>query len=162
MSIIVNRIETLSNRASYWIDELSVGGSFSMHPQFNNNLYVRRGGGLGVASVLTTLDYNIWAFAGSTGTGTPSGNREQLYKIGLGVGSFATSRTLTENGSDFHIGGGGATSNFLGELAELIYTSTPTASGHERIQSYLAIKYGITEASADNSGTASVDECDLG
>lgn len=158
---LVNRIETISQGAQYWIDELSVGGSFSMHPQFNNNLYMRRGGGLGASGVLTTLDYNIWAFGGSTTTATPSGNREQLYKSGLGIQSSSASRTLTGTGSNFHIGGRGASSNFLGNLAEvIIYTSTPTANEHERIQSYLAIKYGITKGSVDNVGTPALDERD--
>ncbi|MEQ8872487.1 MAG: T9SS type A sorting domain-containing protein, partial [Cytophagales bacterium] len=50
----------------------------------------------------------------------------------------------------------GPTSNsFGGKLAELvIYTAAPSPLQQEQVQSYLAIKYGLTKVSANNGGTA--------
>ena len=100
----------------------------------------------------------------STGTSTPNGTRNTISRNGAVILSDNDNDNGTGNNQNFYIGGRytGANNYYLdGEIAELIiYTAVPTALEQEKIQSYLAIKYGITKVSADNAGTGGQDEQD--
>ena len=111
-------------------------------------------------------NYSIWTLGTSTGTSTPNGTRKAISLNGSVILSNANNDNATGSNSNFYIGGGYSnglpTSNrFDGQLAELlIYTEVPTELEQEKIQSYLAIKYGFDKASADNGSTGGQDERD--
>ena len=110
--------------------------------------------------------YNMWTMGTSTGTSTPNGTRKAISRDGSVFLSNANNDNATGSNANFYIGGGynvGAptTYSFDGQLAELvIYTEIPTELEQEKIQTYLAIKYGVSKASADNGGTGGQDERD--
>ena len=108
---------------------------------------------------------NIWTTGTSTGTGTPSGTLKAIYRDGATlVANNNNDLSLTGNGSDFYIGGRwAATNNYYmgGQLAELIvYEGVPSVIEQEKIQTYLAIKYGLRKNSANNASTTDQDERD--
>ena len=108
--------------------------------------------------------YNMWTLGTSTSTTTPNGTRKAISRDGSVILSNNTSDNGTGNNQPFTIGGGynsgaGTVNPFDGKIAEMIiYTGVPTELEQEQIQSYLAVKYGITKNSADIVGTAGQDE----
>lgn len=121
----------------------------------------RLSGNIGTAAGI----FNLWTMGTSTGTSTPNGTNKTISKDGLVVLSSNTSdNTVDGNSQDFYIGGRFRATNshyFDGQLAELIiYDGIPSALEQEKVQSYLAIKYGISKASSDNLGTVGQDERD--
>lgn len=121
----------------------------------------RLSGNIGTSSGV----YNLWTMGTSTGTSTPNGTNKVIARDGLVVLSSNTSDNTVEGDSqDFYIGGRFQASNahYLdGQIAELIiYDAIPSELEQEKIQSYLAIKYGISKASVDNTSTMSQDERD--
>lgn len=132
----------------YFGDPTNVGGG-------------RLSGNIGTAAGV----YNMWTMGTSTGTSTPNGTNKAISRDGLVVLSSNTSdNTVEGNSQDFFIGGRFRATNahYLdGQIAELIvYTATPSPLEQERIQSYLAVKYGISKNSEDNGSTAMEDERD--
>ncbi|MFC2109232.1 choice-of-anchor L domain-containing protein [Bacteroidota bacterium] len=99
----------------------------------------------------TTNTFNIWNFNQSNSTSNPSGANKSIYRDGL---RFASSNNFdnnkTGNNSNFTIGSDG-TNFHNGEIAELIiFADIPTNSEQQSLQSYLAIKYGITLDATDS------------
>jgi hypothetical protein len=105
--------------------------------------------------------FNLWNAGSSTGTSTPSGTNKALYRDGLLIGSNSVATgTFTSNNSSSFIGSDAAGANFFdGQIAEiLVFNTVPTSAEQQIIQSYLAIKYGITLDQTDNDAT--IDEGD--
>ena len=100
-----------------------------------------------------TNTFNVWNFSQSNTDINPSGANKALYRDGLRFSSssgFDTSRT--GNDSNFLIGSNG-TNYHDGEIAEiLIFSGIPSAQEQQSVQSYLAIKYGITLDFTNNNG----------
>ena len=100
--------------------------------------------------------FNLWNAGSSTGTSTPSGNNKALYRDGLefGLNSVATG-TFTSNNSSSFIGSDASGANFFdGQIAEImVFNTVPTSAEQQIIQSYLAVKYGITLDQTDNDAT---------
>jgi hypothetical protein len=147
--------------------ESADNGRLAVLNPWGGNSYIFTGGGsYNTATGANTFEYNMWTHGSSTGTSTPSGRRKSISRDGsfLGAGSNNNS-FVTGNGSNLLIGAGwdnalGTSNNPNAKIAEIIvYTSVPTPLEQERIQSYLAIKYGITKNSGDNGSTAQ-DEAD--
>ena len=161
----VSKADALNNGTL--LRESAVNGRLAVLNPWGGNSYIFTGGSnYRTAAGANTIEYNMWTHGSSTGTGTPSGMRKSISRDGsfLGAGSNTTS-FVTGNGSDLLIGAGwdnglGTSNNINAKVAELIvYNSVPTPLEQERIQTYLAIKYGITKNSADNGSTAE-DEAD--
>lgn len=114
----------------------------------------------------TINNYNMWTFGSSTGTATPNGTRKAISRDGLVIHSNNNNDSGTGAAQSFLIGGGfatglGTTNPLDGKIAEVIvYTGVPSALEQEKVQSYLALKYGITKNSADLAATAGQDERD--
>lgn len=112
----------------------------------------------------TVGQYHMWTNGTSTGVGTPSGFNKAISRDGAVILTGTTTDTGTGNNQNFFIGGRwtGANNDYHdGQIAELIvYNGVPTPIEQEKVQSYLALKYGITKNSADNATTATVDERD--
>jgi hypothetical protein len=108
--------------------------------------------------------FNIFNFFGSgTPANTPLGNVNQaLFRDGALLGtdnSFDTS--VTGNSSNnFFIGSGNGNNFFDGDIAEIIvFSEVQSDARQQQIQSYLALKYGITLNQTDIAAT-SVEEGD--
>ena len=110
----------------YW----DAGGVTSPH-----RLQVLWGGGVG--------DPNLWSFNYSTGT-TPDGNKQDIARDGLSIASDASAAVFTGTGSNFSLGSGSGKYDVADHAELIFYTGALSAAEHQRIESYLALKYGIT------------------
>ncbi|MDE5424395.1 hypothetical protein L3073_19475, partial [Ancylomarina sp. DW003] len=148
-------------------EELSSGSDFgALLPWNNQNLYYYSGSAQNGPWGGTFGEFNTWTFGTSTGLATPNETRKAFSKDGAVFMTSGTSSSIAGSSNNFVIGGGhsngvGTNNNFDGQLAELIvYTSVPTPLEQEQVQSYLAVKYGLTKNSADNVTTGGEDERD--
>ncbi|WP_026777111.1 Ig-like domain-containing protein [Polaribacter sp. Hel_I_88] len=101
----------------------------------------------------------LWTLSTSTSKDTPSGFRREISKNGERIANDdinISSNFKTGSNGNFYLGAQNevdfTTNYFGGEIAELIiYGVKPTAIEQQKIQSYLAIKYGLTLDAKDNS-----------
>ena len=126
----------------------TAGGNFSFNPGTGGALTNTWGG--------TANNFNLWnAGFSSVGT-TPSGQNITLYRDGFQLATDNDGTNFNANNGTMYIGRRVDGSNYMnGQIAELmVYTSVPTKQEQQQIQSYLAIKYGITLSNQMNSGSA--------
>ena len=101
--------------------------------------------------------FNIWNGGSSSGTATPSGTNKAIYRDGLELATNNTGNgtTFTSNNGSSFIGSDANGANFFsGQIAEvMVFNTVPTSIEQQQIQSYLAIKYGITLDISDNDAT---------
>lgn len=99
-------------------------------------------------------------FSSSTPGTTPTGNNQALFRNGLELevnNGFNGSNTGS-NSNDFFIGNFNTGNFHNGEIAEIIvFADNQTALSQQKIQSYLALKYGITLDDTPNGDTASTE-----
>jgi hypothetical protein len=76
-------------------------------------------------------------------TATP---RQEIYRKGFRIATANTMNSFVGNNNNFFIGSTNAGGNFYnGDIGEvIIYTGPLTTIKTQQIQSYLALKYGIT------------------
>jgi hypothetical protein len=92
----------------------------------------------------------LWTLSTSTSTTTPSVFRKAISKDGKTIVTSNNDMSLdtrTGNNSNFSLGFDNSSNSnyFEGDIAEMIiYGSKPSAFQQQKVQSYLAIKYGIT------------------
>ncbi|WP_417872004.1 T9SS type A sorting domain-containing protein [Winogradskyella sp.] len=127
-------------------------------PSAANNLNFNPGTGSNTLTAAwggTNDKFNLWnAGFSNTSASAPSGNRTTIYRDGLQLNTNNTLGTFGGDNGIAYIGRNGST-YMNGEIAELmVYTSVPTKLAQQQIQSYLAIKYGITLSNQTNSGSA--------
>jgi len=146
-AFMVSKTNVIKNNYTFY--ENVSGGQFSLrNPWSDNNVYWEPGN-TGVNRVFANWGGNIgvpfmWGLASST-TATPSGQRQDIYRNGFLLGSDATVNAFTGNNSNFSVGSSTGGNYFQGEMSEMvIYRGPLTAAMTHQIQSYLAIKYGIT------------------
>lgn len=100
-----------------------------------------------------------------------TGTREQgtsgeiaLYVNSETVATGSSDSDDLNASSSFGIGNhpsGNVASQFQGDIAEtLVFSDVLTSDERNRVESYLALKYGITRNGTDDTGTGSVDERD--
>ncbi|MFD2568420.1 hypothetical protein, partial [Pseudotenacibaculum haliotis] len=98
--------------------------------------------------------FNIWNGGSSSGTSTPSGTNKAIYRDGLQLATNNTGNGVqfSGNNSSTFIGSDSNGANFFdGQIAEImVFNTVPTSAVQQKIQSYLAIKYGITLDQTDN------------
>lgn len=83
----------------------------------------------------------IWTFHYAT---SPS-QSQNIYRNGLSIAGDATAATFTGNNSTFYIGNYGPTTYYNGQIGEVIlYGQSLTATQRQQINSYLAVKWGVT------------------
>ncbi len=118
----------------------------------------------GVTSGATTYTDGIFRIATATRVKAVSGALE-LYVNADNINS-ATSDNTSLNGH-YGIGIGNAETDpqqaaqFEGDIPEtIVYSDDLSSEDRNRVESYLAIKYGLTLAGADDGSTGSVDERD--
>ncbi|MDB2385267.1 PA14 domain-containing protein [Polaribacter sp.] len=88
----------------------------------------------------------------NTAGSAPSGFNQSVSKNGLILSTDTEAIGFTGNDQDFALSGQDATTSLYdGEVAEIIIINeTPTSLKQQQIESYLAIKYGITLDNTDN------------
>lgn len=127
---------------------------FAAHiPLNDNSVHWDAGDQTGVYHLSTawggnTTNSYLWTFNYST-TSTPDGNRQDIRRDGLNIAHDATASSFTGSNNNLVIAsnGSGASSNDfwdanVGEF--IVYTSSLTATQQQQVESYLALKYGIT------------------
>ncbi len=156
-AFVVSRTNTISTSSVFY--EATPSGQFNFHsPWSDNNLYWDAGNvgtnRLAVnwgGSVATPF---LWGLQAST-TATPSGALQDIYRNGFRLANDATMSSFTGNNSDFYIGSSVSANYYTGDVGEVvIYTGPLTATKTQQVQSYLALKYGITINSFDYLSSA--------
>ncbi|TMM28525.1 hypothetical protein FDT66_13900, partial [Polaribacter aestuariivivens] len=107
-----------------------------------------------------TGEFNLWNAGSSTGTATPSATNKSLYRNGFEIATDnLASQLISNNTQNFFIGSFDGTQRFTnGEIAEImVFDAVPSAVKQQQIQSYLAIKYGIT-LSNDTDADTNINE----
>jgi len=103
--------------------------------------------------------FNIWNGGFDTNDTAPSGSLTTIYRDGQQLATNNTSGTFGGDNGDAFIGSLNGGTYMTGEIAEImVYTSVPSSIRQQQIQSYLAIKYGVTLDMTDND--ASITEGD--
>ncbi|WP_193316072.1 choice-of-anchor L domain-containing protein [Flavicella marina] len=102
-------------------------------------------------------NYYLWNFNHSTSASNPSGNNKAMYRNGLRFADADTpDNSVQGNNQNMTLGVGNFNTTdyyFDGDLAEImIFADIPTDAEQQSIQSYLAIKYGITLDNTNTSG----------
>lgn len=148
-AIMVARTNTVTSSSAFFETQAS-GGRINIHlPWSDNNLYWDAGSAGGSQRLNTpwggTVATNyVWSFTSST-TSTPSGARQDIYRNGRRIANDNTMASFTGNNSNFVLGSQNGANFFNGDLDEVVfYKGVLSLSQLQRIQSYLAIKYGIT------------------
>lgn len=164
---VVSKTDVIQQNTTFF-EALSGGETFNaLIPWSNSNIYLDYGNGAGRLNGAwggSINSYNLWTLGASSTTSTPNGTQRTISRDGTVILSNANNDTGTGNNQPFYIGGGyntgvGTANPFDGKIAEMIiYTGVPTELEQEQIQSYLAVKYGITKNSADIVGTVGQDE----
>ncbi|MBU1015933.1 hypothetical protein KJ657_02480, partial [Patescibacteria group bacterium] len=155
----VKRINTV--KQSYSFTEWVSTGLVSAHmPWSDNNIYWDGGGTSGnyrlsAAWGGTVTEPYIWSMSYSTSGATPDGNNQDISRNGLSIGNDATATSFTGTGSDFYLNSNAYGSAYFEDSSRaefIVYTGSITATENQKIESYLAIKYGITIDQSDASG----------
>ena len=123
------------------------GSNFNFNPGTGNTLANTWGG--------TDSKFHIWNAGYDNNTTTPpSGQNTTQYRDGLQLGTTNNNTgSFDGNNGDARIGSNLGSSFMNGEIAELmVYTNVPSSARQQQIQSYLALKYGITLDMTDNDG----------
>ena len=114
------------------------GGNISFTPGTGNTITNAWGG--------TDNKFHLWNAGYDNNTGTPpSGDNTTVYRDGREIASDNNTGNYDANNGNAFIGSDTNNNYMNGQIAELmVYTSLPTSAQQQQIQSYLAIKYGIT------------------
>ncbi|MFN0729226.1 T9SS type A sorting domain-containing protein [Polaribacter gochangensis] len=126
-------------------------------PSAANNLNFNPGTGSNTLTAAwggTNNVFNLWNAGFDSAATQPSGARTVIYRDGRRLATNGTNGSFGGDNGIAYIGRNGST-YMNGEIAELmVYTSVPTPAAQQQIQSYLAIKYGITlDNLVDTDGT---------
>ncbi len=123
---------------------------------------IENGDGVGAQSPVSPL-YNDGVTRIATATRVVSGNTE-LYINSESIATDASDATSLTAPDAIGIGNHESSSTatqFAGDISEvIIFSDDLTSDERNRVETYLAIKYGITKNSADDGTTGSVDERD--
>lgn len=148
---IVSKANTVDNTWVFQENFSSAGYFLATIPWSDSRIYYgTEGSGADASELMPTAlrtEYVITNFYGSTGTNTPSGNNQAVYLNGenLGGTNGFPNNINGDSTEDFTIGVGDGNQFFNGEIAEIIvFADVPTSLQQQKIQSYLALKYGIT------------------
>lgn len=154
---IVSSTDVIQN-SSIFREEIASGERLGSHlPWGDSNVYFDfgttspTGGRISAAWGSSTNTFNLWNFGNSNSTSNPASSNKSLYRDGL---LFATNNTFDAtvqgDSQDFQIATDGT--NFHdGKIAEMIiFADVPASLEQQKVQSYLAIKYGITLDTSDN------------
>ncbi len=145
----VTRTNTVSN-SSIFYETQSGGNRINVHVPWGDAVTYWDAGSAGSPQRLSVawggvVNKNyLWTYTASTAI-TPSGQRQDIYRDGRSIASDNDMASFTGSNGSMYVGSNGSGNNYNGEIAELLmYTSGLTLSQMQNINSYLAVKYGIT------------------
>ncbi|OJJ21013.1 hypothetical protein BKI52_10590 [marine bacterium AO1-C] len=151
---LLGRTKSINNSQAFYEGlNASTNIKVSAHLPFgDNNVYWDAGDIGGINARLSTAwggnttDSYIWTFNYST-TNTPDGNNQDIRRNGVNIANDATAVSFTGNNENFFIASDENSSAFWdGNIGDMIvYTGTLTSTQQTQIESYLAVKYGITK-----------------
>lgn len=117
----------------------------------NLSFYVYNGLDYAVGSAYTD-NYQLYNYGSSTGTNTPSGQEDTYYINASQVATASTGEQIGGRNNDFYLGHMENANYFSGQISEIIiYSEVPSANEQLDMQSYLAIKYGMTLTNSNYS-----------
>ncbi len=146
----VTRANVVQN--SFIFNENQSGGTLNVRiPWSDNNLYWDAG----TSSAPQRINVNwggtvntgyLWSVLSSTtNTALGAGHLQDIVRNGLTLNFDNDMNPFTGNNSNLSLGSGGGSNFYNGEISELVaYAGPLTATQYQQIQSYLAIKYGVT------------------
>ncbi len=147
---IVSRAASVSAGSIFYEDQAS-GGRINTHiPWSDGILYWDAGSAVSPTRLSTawtgaTGQSYLWTLMSSNTGTTPSGQKQDIYKNGLLLASDNDMAAFQGSNSTMTIGSLNAGNYFDGEISEIImYTANLTSPQMQRINSYLALKYGLT------------------
>lgn len=132
--------------ALVWTENTGVGTQFSLHATWSDNIvywdppYVSNrltynAGDINNQSILWTATSDISLAA----------NRQSIFKNGLNVSNGNNTSQYTGNNGTFYLGNNTGAYNYNGRIAEvIIYTNALTPVQQQQVNTYMALKYGIT------------------
>ncbi len=139
--------------ALVWTENVATGTQFSLHATWSDNIvywdppYVSNrttydAGVINNQSILWMATSNISLAA----------NRQSIFKNGMNVSNGNNTSQYVGNNSAFQLGWNAGAYNYNGRIAEaIIYTNALTPVQQQRVNTYMALKYGIT---LNNGGTS--------
>ncbi|MGG2084121.1 S-layer homology domain-containing protein [Lysinibacillus pakistanensis] len=140
----------LAQNSLFWENIKGSGGRLNVHLPYGNTVYWDAGSQAServyVPSPITLGHYYTWNFNYGTSGTVDSG--QSIYRDGKET-VLATNRSKAIEGDanqNMFLGSQSATNGFYkGQVGELIFYSKPlTATDRQKVNSYLAIKYGIS------------------
>ncbi|AXY72538.1 hypothetical protein D3H65_00440 [Paraflavitalea soli] len=144
-TFVVNSQATALN-ALVWTENVGTGTQFSLHatwsdnvvywdPPYISNRLTYNAGDVNNQSILWTATSDISLAA----------NRQSIFKNGLNVSNGNNNTLYTGNNSAFQLGWNAGAYNYNGRIAEvIIYTNALTPVQQQQVNTYMALKYGIT------------------
>lgn len=149
-TFMLTRVNAIA-ASSIFYEAQSSGGRINAHVPWNDNILYWDAGSTNTANQRLQIAWGgavntnyLWSLTAST-TATPSGARQDIYRNGLRIANDANMASFTGNNSTLYVGSNGSGNYYNGEVAEnVIYTSVLTLPQFQRIQSYFAVKYGVT------------------
>jgi hypothetical protein len=150
---MLTRVNTVANSSVFF--EQNASGQFNAHaPWGDNNLYWDAGSASGTNRIFTNWGgiantSFLWnLLASTTNTASGPGNRQEIFRNGRRIANDNTLATFG-NGlatpNAFFLGSSAGGNFFNGEISEMVmYRGPLTLSQMQRIQSYLAIKWGLS------------------
>ena len=139
-------------------DNASGGYNYYITPSFGRQVWTARGsGGWDISDSGSTYNRDAELYAAALRAGTGTGTSDQyLFGNNISSQSGKTFVPLTNPAYDTLIGGGGDSTNvkfyWYGNIAEVIvYPDILSSSDRVKVESYLAVKYGMTLSSTVTS-----------
>ncbi len=144
-TFVVNS-QVAPTNALVWTEAAALGTAFSLHatwgdnvvywdPPYISNRLTYNTGGVNNQSILWTATSDLSLAA----------NRQSIFKNGMNVSNGNNTSQYTGNNSTFNLGMNTGANNYNGRVAEvIIYTNALTPVQQQRVNTYMALKYGIT------------------
>lgn len=129
-----------------WTETTGTGTAFSLHATWGDNIvywdppYVSNrltfnAGDINNQSILWTATSDLSLAA----------NRQSIFKNGMNVNNGNNTSQYAGNNSTFHLGWNAGAYNYNGRIGEvIIYTNALTPVQQQQVNTYMALKYGIT------------------
>lgn len=152
-TFVVNSQVAPTNSLVWTEPTAAAGTAFSLHatwgdnivywdPPYSANRLTYNAGNVNNQSILWTATSDISLAA----------NRQSIFKNGMNVSNGNNTGQYTGNNSTFNLGMNAGVNNYNGRMAEvIIYTNALTPVQQQQVNTYLALKYGITLNSGNTS-----------
>jgi hypothetical protein len=149
---VVAKPNTSSGKTHFGFEQLD-SGDYSVGLESGELRQLLNGSEQKETPASLTGEFSLLTYGSSSNSPdtSPSGSNQAISKNGLIIGQQGGTINFDGNDGDFFVGGQGGGEFLDGDLAEMIIINeTPTSLKQQQIESYLAIKYGITLDNTDN------------